>query len=552
MSNIIIPQGCIGEKAEYKHQKVDDYNGNPYIEALPPLLSFNEIVEKLAFYPRYKKEERQLDSHYRIHMVNRMFQTFQPLPLTIELERKIAIALRQGYIYRNPFKPEFAKAFENDYRKIKNINVKNNDMFYPSSCGFTLIGISGLGKTCSLQRILNMYPQIIVHSEYKNMPLSSYQVVWIKLECPFDGSIKGLLFEFFSVIDQLLGTDYYQKMMKTRATTDMMLTVMNQVVRNCALGLLVIDEIQHLSMAKSGGSEKMLNFFVNLVNTVGIPVILVGTPKAISILQGDFRQARRGAGPAGDMVCDRIQNDEMWELLVESIWHYQWTRQEIPLTKELINVLYDETQGIPDLLKKVYGMAQLDAIVTGKEEITPQIVRKVARENLKLVQPMLHALKRGNVRDLAKYEDIYITDVDFDGFLNRTREFLKLEQEANKLQQERNKKQQSDLMENKKEAVLKLIDLGINVQKAQKTVDNLTIGKLDIEVNEIVIEAISRLTQKKGEKKVKKVDIVKNDADIRVIVKRGRKNKKSAYTALGESGYIKSPKKDMIFSEVVQ
>ena len=168
--------------------------------------------------------------------------------------------------------------------------------------------------------------------------------------------------------------------MRTRATTDAMMTVMNQVARNCALGILVIDEIQHLSLARSGGSEKMLNFFVNLVNNVGVPVVLVGTPKAIKILQGDFRQARRGSGLGGDMVCDRIQKDEVWDLLVNAVWHYQWTKKETPLTPEINNVLYEETQGIPDLLKKVYGIAQAYAISNGKEEITPFIIKKVERE----------------------------------------------------------------------------------------------------------------------------------------------------------------------------
>lgn len=71
----------------------------------------------------------------------------------------------------------------------------------------------------------------------------------------------------------------------------------------------------------------MLNFFVNLINNVGVPVILVGTPKAVKVLQGDFRQARRGSGVGGDMIYDRIQKDEVWDLLVNSIWHYQWTRK---------------------------------------------------------------------------------------------------------------------------------------------------------------------------------------------------------------------------------
>ncbi len=81
-----------------------------------------------------------------------------------------------------------------------------------------------------------------------------------------------------------------------------MMPRMAQLAMNHSLGLLVIDEIQHLSLAKSGGSEKMLNFFVNLVNTIGVPVVLIGTMKALSVLQSEFRQARRGSGQ-GDMNC---------------------------------------------------------------------------------------------------------------------------------------------------------------------------------------------------------------------------------------------------------
>ncbi len=100
----------------------------------------------------------------------------------------------------------------------------------------------------------------------------------------------------------------------------------------------------------------MLNFFVNLINNVGVPVVLVGTPKAVKVLQGDFRKARRGSGLDGDMVCDKIPKGEVWDLLVNSIWHYQWTRKETPLTPELSSVLYEETQGIPDLLKRYMSL----------------------------------------------------------------------------------------------------------------------------------------------------------------------------------------------------
>ncbi|MBN1062511.1 ATP-binding protein [Clostridium botulinum] len=67
------------------------------------------------------------------------------------------------------------------------------------------------------------------------------------------------------------------------------------------MGMLIVDEVQHLSTAKSGGAEKMLNYFVTLINTIGVRVILVGTRKALEILESEFRQARRGSGQ-GDII----------------------------------------------------------------------------------------------------------------------------------------------------------------------------------------------------------------------------------------------------------
>lgn len=57
------------------------------------------------------------------------------------------------------------------------------------------------------------------------------------------------------------------------------MALMSQIANVHAIGVLVIDEIQHLSMSRSGGVEKMLNFFVTLVNVIGLPVVMVGTPR---------------------------------------------------------------------------------------------------------------------------------------------------------------------------------------------------------------------------------------------------------------------------------
>ncbi len=492
------------EVAKYKKQILKDYANKPLIEALPVLWEVQEVVDKLAYYPEYHSDERQLGNHYRTHMITRLFQVYQPLTMSIELESKISRVIRQGYIARNLFNSNIAKGFRDDYGKI---NVEGNyksGIFSSSACGFSLVGISGLGKTLSLQRILNMYPQVIAHSEYKNVALSAYQVVYVKLECPFDGSVKGLLIEFFSTIDRLIGTNYYQKMMKTRATTDMMLTVMNQIVRNCSVGLIIIDEIQNLSTAKSSGSEKMLNFFLNLINSVGVPVVLVGTPKAIRLITKDFRQVRRGVGIGGDMVCDRMKKDKEWELLVRTLWHYQWTKKETPLTEELVTLLYEETQGIPDLLNKLYAITQGYVISNGKEAITPNVIKKVAREHMKLIQPMIRALKTGNVREIAKYGDISMIDFDIENFISKTRPTINL-----------------DLIKNVREHG--------NIEKRGTDVIN--------ENNKIK----RKNTENNGNE-------ILNTLDIRFIGEQAKKECKDVYSVLKESSYIKSYEEDTVFA----
>lgn len=260
MSDLVsIPNGGDAVVAEYKEQMIEEYRGNPFIEALPPIYSKLDVVDKLAVYPKYDAKERLLDSHLRVHMVQRLFQCFQPLETHLDLESRISRVIRQGYLARNPIKPIYASSLQEGFRLIHNMNsdLSNSKVFRSSAAGFTMLGISGMGKTTAIHRILSTLPQIITHSEYHSVHFMMYQLVWLKLDCPFDGSIKGLCMEFFSKVDSLLGTDYYKKHATGRQTVDAMLSIMSQVVRNIGLGMLVIDEIQHLKQAKSGGDERI-------------------------------------------------------------------------------------------------------------------------------------------------------------------------------------------------------------------------------------------------------------------------------------------------------
>jgi hypothetical protein len=56
-------------------------------------------------------------------------------------------------------------------------------------------------------------------------------------------------------------------------------------------------------------------------------------------------------------------------------------------------------------------LAQVRAIATGKESVTESIIRSVAKDSLRLAQPILSALKTGDIRFLQNVEDVHASDI---------------------------------------------------------------------------------------------------------------------------------------------
>ena len=144
----------------------------------------------------------------------------------------------------------------------------------------------------------------------------------------------------------------------------------------------------------------MLNFFVTLVNTIRVPVILIGTSKATPILQGEFRQARRGSGQ-GDLIWNRMEQGKDWELFIRMMWQYQWTRNKVECTRAILDTMYQETQGIVVLAVVLYALVQEEAILGERETFEASDIRKTAKRRMALVQPMIEAIRSNDKKGLS-------------------------------------------------------------------------------------------------------------------------------------------------------
>lgn len=558
MKKILIPNGDEATVAIYRDQKLREYNANPMIQALPLIMSDEEFLKSATVMPDFAAEERMLESHLRFHCVERLSRYFDPIDKTLELQRIISVLLRQGYIARNILQPQYARRSNQIYQAIKNKGGKTLENYVDvptSASGFTLIGPSGMGKTTNLKNILGLYPQVIAHPEH-----NVYQLVWLKVDCPHAGSLKGLCIDVFKEIDRLLGTNYFKKFGSTRNSEDYMLAQVAQLAHTHHLGMLVIDEMQNLVNARRS-KDDLLNFLVKMDNIIGVPVIRVGTNEAYPILQGNFRNARRGTGEGG-VLWDRMKQedeDELgeWQFFVEGMWKYQWTTKYTELTDEIYEALYFETQGIIDLVVKLFKMVQWRAIAeSGDEVISVDLIHTVANEGLYLVKPMLDSIRSGDTQWMNKYKDIApLSTVEY-----QNKYASKLESKDLKEIRRLTRKQQEQQSPILTTVILKLIqELNVDAllakQCAEKVFDP---NKKQHNISSLVNQAYALSLQSTGsaliemethnQKKSNKVKLEPKyqENDMRLIVAEAQKNGISAYDALKQAGFIRNPIDDFI------
>lgn len=353
------------EKAEYHQAILPEHRGNPLIEALKPKLGINELLEQFSNYPVLDEHIRQHpDPLVREEYTIRLKQLRQPFLIYYECFRAIETAIKDGYSTKNPFSPTTAQYLHYPVDARPAIEPRTC-YFEPKAENITLIGASGVGKTSMLEQILNYLPNVIEHDFYHGHRMEfTEQVVWIKVECPNNSSVRDLCEEILVALDLAMGRE---KSISANTIGSLMRQI-EQRIKSSFLGILVIDEMQRLVFKRTGGENNLLNFLHSLVNKLGIPLFFCGNPPFDDTLSKTLKAARRAESSGYFRMESLKKESDEWAAFIEELWEMQWTCIYNELTDELNNKMYELSLGNLDIAHRIYREAQRLVILADSDD----------------------------------------------------------------------------------------------------------------------------------------------------------------------------------------
>lgn len=386
-----------------------EYDENLYTAGLPPILGLTDTAEQLKHQPRFAESEKTCPPAERRYMPLKLKRYFRATKRHVVFAEQFGMLLREGYMGRDPSQHrQDARIIEvaDQARAGSLLSAKSTLGFANSATSAMLIGMPGMGKTFTIDRILATYTQVIKHDD---LPA---QIVWLKIETPPRGSIRALCVNFFHEVDSALSQTVYTELYAgSNASEDMMMIHMALVANRHALGCLVIDEIQHLPR---GGDEvpAIMTFLVTLTNKMGVPVLFIGTKSAASLFETSARLGRRSVGIACGIWDNYGANDKEWANFLTDLWKYQWTSSTTPLDDSMRATFHDLTQGVVDLAIKLFMLVQMRLTVrTESNDPRPELidiaaVREVWDRDFIPVHDFVDALRSKDPVKLARFEDL--------------------------------------------------------------------------------------------------------------------------------------------------
>ena len=360
------------------------------IKKLPSMLSGSELEQALTILPEYDPGIINENAAVRLIALSDMYKVFVPTQMSKEIYAKMYLSL-----LRSLQKKESKLAVRQYSENHKSIRQQEYSGIIGGSDSFTIIGASGIGKSSSVTRAVQLLTteEII---ETKN-PYSKI-IPCVIVQTPFDSSVKGLLLEILRVVDEKLGSKYYSNALRTKSTIDMLIGAVSQVALN-HIGLLVCDEIQHVVNHKNG--KTLIGCLTQLINNSGISIAMVGTPESAAFFTQAMQLARRALG----LQYNAMSYGEEFYILCASLYRYQYVKNAAPLDDSVVRWLYEHSNGISTVVSLLHD-AQEIAILDGSETLNLTTLRTAYQNRIAMLHPYISVTSKPQTTFAKKQQTI--------------------------------------------------------------------------------------------------------------------------------------------------
>lgn len=345
-------------------------NLHDLIMNMPEMKQGQELISSLSVLPEYNEKIRDENQAIRLIALSAIQRIYIPSEMSIEIYSKMYLALLQSLQ-----KKETNIAVKQRYENYKAIQQQFYSGILGGSDSFTIIGTSGIGKSSAISRAISLITENrIIETDKPYTQIIPCLIV----QCPFDSSVKGMLFEILRKVDETLESHYYQYALKSRATTDMLIGSVAQVALN-HIGMLVVDEIQNVVNSKNGKS--LIGALTQLINNSGISICMVGTPESTVFFESAMQLARRSVG----LQYTTMNYDEYFQNFCKVIFKYQFLKKQTEITAAITEWLYEHSAGVVSVVVSLIHDAQEIAILTGKEVLNLDTLNEAYQQRLTLL-----------------------------------------------------------------------------------------------------------------------------------------------------------------------
>lgn len=360
---------------------------NNIMKKLPPMLSGKQLEEAMTVLPVFDPTIRFENAADRLIALTDLYRVFIPNDLSREIYSKLYLAL-----LRSLQKKESIARIRQGNENHKTYMQQTINGIIGGADSFTIIGKSGIGKSSAISRAVQLITEgRVIESDN---PFTKI-IPCVLVQCPFDSSVKGLLLEILRVVDEQLGSNYYVKSTSAKATTDMLIGTVSQVALN-HIGILIVDEIQNVAVAKNG--RNLLGALLQLINCSGISIGMVGTPECTEFFSQAFQLARRSLG----LQYDSMEYGREFYNLCQILLQYQYVRHPMEVDDAVVRWLYEHTVGNVSSVVTLLHDAQEIGIMSGKDTLGFEELEEVYSDRMRLLHTYAAPKRKSQTSKIKK------------------------------------------------------------------------------------------------------------------------------------------------------